>query len=53
MLRFRGWHVLLMALVPLPYVAMTAGWVFREAGRQPWVVYGLLRTEDALSDVSA
>ncbi|MGY1452384.1 cytochrome ubiquinol oxidase subunit I [Streptomyces sp. SS8] len=52
-LRFRTWHLLLMALVPLPYAAMTAGWVFREAGRQPWVVYGLLRTEDALSDVSA
>ncbi|GAA2387381.1 cytochrome ubiquinol oxidase subunit I [Streptomyces glaucosporus] len=51
--RFRAWHLLLMAVVPLPYVAMTAGWVFREAGRQPWVVYGLLRTEDALSDVSA
>ncbi|MFD1828800.1 cytochrome ubiquinol oxidase subunit I [Streptomyces desertarenae] len=51
--RFRLWHLLLMAMVPLPYVAMTAGWVFREAGRQPWVVYGLLRTEDALSDVSA
>jgi cytochrome d ubiquinol oxidase subunit I len=51
--RFRPWHVLLMAMVPVPYVAMTAGWVFREAGRQPWVVYGLLRTEDALSDVSA
>ncbi|WP_077060697.1 cytochrome ubiquinol oxidase subunit I [Streptomyces sp. MP131-18] len=48
---FRAWHVLLMALVPLPYVAMIAGWVFREAGRQPWVIYGLLRTEDAVSDV--
>ena len=42
-----------MAMVPLPYVAMTAGWVFREAGRQPWVVYGVLRTEDAVSDLSA
>ncbi|MDT0343379.1 cytochrome ubiquinol oxidase subunit I [Streptomyces litchfieldiae] len=50
--RFRVWHVVLMALVPLPYVAMIAGWVFREAGRQPWVVYGLLRTEDAVSEVS-
>jgi cytochrome d ubiquinol oxidase subunit I len=51
--RFRPWHVLLMAVVPLPYVAMTAGWVFREAGRQPWVIYGLLRTEDAVSQLSA
>ena len=51
--RFRPWHLLLMAMVPLPYVAMTAGWVFREAGRQPWVVHELLRTEDALSEMSA
>ena len=51
--RLRVWHLTLMALVPLPYVAMIAGWVFREAGRQPWVVYGLLRTEDAVSQVSA
>ncbi|THA25725.1 cytochrome ubiquinol oxidase subunit I [Streptomyces sp. RKND-216] len=51
--RLRVWHVLLMAVVPLPYVAMTAGWVFREAGRQPWVIHGLLRTEDAASQLSA
>ncbi|MFD5320576.1 cytochrome ubiquinol oxidase subunit I [Streptomyces sp. NPDC127098] len=51
--RLRVWHLTLMALVPLPYLAMIAGWVFREAGRQPWVVYGLLRTEDAVSQVSA
>ncbi|MGW3520916.1 cytochrome ubiquinol oxidase subunit I [Streptomyces hydrogenans] len=51
-LRFRLWHLVLMASVPLPYLAMTGGWVFREAGRQPWVVYGLLRTEDAVSDLS-
>ncbi|MFI8293906.1 cytochrome ubiquinol oxidase subunit I [Streptomyces sp. NPDC085614] len=51
-LRFRLWHLALMAAVPLPYLAMIGGWVFREAGRQPWVVYGLLRTEDAVSDLS-
>jgi cytochrome d ubiquinol oxidase subunit I len=28
---------------------MIAGWVFREVGRQPWMVYGVLKTEDALS----
>ncbi|MFF7180914.1 cytochrome ubiquinol oxidase subunit I [Streptomyces sp. NPDC008121] len=50
--RFRLWHLALMAAVPLPYVAMISGWVFREAGRQPWVVYGLLTTEDAVSDLS-
>jgi cytochrome d ubiquinol oxidase subunit I len=35
--------------VPLPYLANQAGWVAAEVGRQPWVVYGLLRTSDALS----
>jgi cytochrome d ubiquinol oxidase subunit I len=34
----------LMLSFPLPYIANTAGWVTAEAGRQPWVVYGLLRT---------
>ncbi|MFG3498143.1 cytochrome ubiquinol oxidase subunit I [Streptomyces sp. NPDC047928] len=50
--RFRLWHLALIAAVPLPYLAMISGWVFREAGRQPWVVYGLLKTEDAVSTVS-
>jgi cytochrome bd ubiquinol oxidase subunit I len=35
--------------VPLPYVANQFGWMTAEVGRQPWVVYGLLRTSDALS----
>jgi len=35
--------------VPLPYMANQLGWVTAEVGRQPWVVYGLLRTSDALS----
>lgn len=51
-LRFRLWHLLLIASVPLPYVAMISGWVFRETGRQPWTVYGLLRTADAVSPLS-
>ncbi|MEV4382328.1 cytochrome ubiquinol oxidase subunit I [Streptosporangium sp. NPDC049644] len=48
----RAWHVLLIAMIPLPFVSMIAGWVFREVGRQPWMVEGLLKTEDALSDLS-
>ncbi len=35
--------------VPLPYLANQVGWIAAEVGRQPWVVYGLLRTSDALS----
>ncbi|MGF6773727.1 cytochrome d ubiquinol oxidase subunit I [Paraburkholderia sp. GAS199] len=38
--------------IPLPYVAVEAGWIVREVGRQPWVVYGLLRTKDAVSTVA-
>ncbi len=32
-----------------PYIANELGWVAAEVGRQPWIVYGLLRTEDAIS----
>jgi cytochrome bd ubiquinol oxidase subunit I len=35
--------------VPAPYAANQTGWIAAEVGRQPWVVYGLLRTSDALS----
>jgi cytochrome d ubiquinol oxidase subunit I len=35
--------------VPLPYLANQLGWIAAEVGRQPWVVFGLLRTSDALS----
>ncbi|HET7265671.1 MAG TPA: cytochrome ubiquinol oxidase subunit I [bacterium] len=34
----------LMLLLPFPYIANEAGWVVTEVGRQPWLVYGLLRT---------
>ncbi|MEO3824356.1 cytochrome ubiquinol oxidase subunit I [Actinomadura sp. B10D3] len=49
LVRGRVFHVLMIAAVPLPYVAMVSGWVFREVGRQPWMVYGVLKTRDALS----
>ncbi|MCC9310104.1 cytochrome ubiquinol oxidase subunit I [Kitasatospora sp. RB6PN24] len=39
--------------VPLPFIANIAGWLFREIGRQPWAVYGLLRTDQASSHISA
>ena len=35
--------------IALPFFANFAGWILSEAGRQPWVVYGLLKTEDAVS----
>ncbi len=41
------WLIMLMA--PLPYIANTAGWMVAELGRQPWLIYGLLRTHDGTS----
>jgi cytochrome d ubiquinol oxidase subunit I len=38
---------------PLGFVAILAGWFTTEIGRQPWVAYGILRTADAASPVSA
>jgi len=35
--------------IALPYLANTSGWILTEVGRQPWVVYGYLRTSDAIS----
>lgn len=35
--------------IALPYLANTAGWMLTELGRQPWIVFGLLKTEDAYS----
>jgi cytochrome bd ubiquinol oxidase subunit I len=40
---------ILMLMFPLPYIANTAGWMTAEMGRQPWLVYGLMRTEEGFS----
>jgi cytochrome d ubiquinol oxidase subunit I len=40
---------LLLLCLPFPFVANTAGWVAAEVGRQPWLVYGLLRTSSGYS----
>ncbi len=40
-----------VASVILPHIANQAGWVSAEVGRQPWIVYNLLRTSDGLSKV--
>lgn len=48
----RWFQLLTMATAPLGFVAVLAGWTTTEAGRQPWVVYGHLRTADAVSPVS-
>ena len=44
---------LLVWAIPLPYVAIMAGWTVAEVGRQPWIVWGLMKTADAVSPVPA
>ena len=39
--------------IPLPYLGLALGWTVAEVGRQPWIVYGLMRTADAVSPVPA
>jgi cytochrome bd ubiquinol oxidase subunit I len=63
LLSFLGWRMarrnlwqknprLLRALpwaIPLPYLAIQLGWIVTEVGRQPWIVHGLMRTSDGVS----
>jgi cytochrome d ubiquinol oxidase subunit I len=44
---------LLVWSIPLPYIAIIAGWSVTEIGRQPWMVYGLLKTANGISSVPA
>ncbi|HZR68691.1 MAG TPA: cytochrome ubiquinol oxidase subunit I [Burkholderiales bacterium] len=45
----RWFQSLCVACMPLGFVAVVSGWITTEVGRQPWVVYGLMRTRDAVS----
>jgi cytochrome d ubiquinol oxidase subunit I len=45
-------HRFALAMAPAGFVAVIAGWVTAEVGRQPWVIHGLLRTEDAVSPIA-
>ena len=40
---------ILLLTLPFPYIANTAGWMTAELGRQPWLVYSLMRTADGYS----
>ena len=40
---------LLLFMTPFPYIATTAGWMTAELGRQPWLIYGVMRTAAGLS----
>lgn len=40
----------LIWFIPFPFLAGNAGWILTEVGRQPWIVYGVLRTSDGLTE---
>ncbi|MEJ2657050.1 MAG: cytochrome ubiquinol oxidase subunit I [Desulfobacterales bacterium] len=44
---------LMLLSIPLPYLACELGWTVTEVGRQPWIVYGLMKTSDAVSPIAA
>jgi cytochrome bd ubiquinol oxidase subunit I len=43
----------LVAIQPLGFIAVWLGWITAEMGRQPWIVYGLMRTSDGVSPIAA
>ena len=46
-------HRFALAMGPAGFIAVLAGWTTTEAGRQPWTVYGMLRTADSASPLAA
>ena len=50
---WRWLHRFALLMGPAGFVAVIAGWITTEVGRQPWVIYGLLRTRDAVSPIAA
>ena len=43
---------IMLFAIPLPYIAIQLGWIVTEIGRQPWIVYGVLKTANAASPVA-
>jgi cytochrome d ubiquinol oxidase subunit I len=43
---------IMLFAIPLPYIAIQAGWILAEVGRQPWIVYGMMKTADAVSPIA-
>jgi cytochrome d ubiquinol oxidase subunit I len=50
--RYPWFFRLLAWSIPLPYLANTGGWLLAEVGRQPWIVFGLMRTEEGISVIT-
>lgn len=45
----RGYLKILPWFIPLPYIATNCGWIMTEVGRQPWLVYKVMKTADGVS----
>jgi len=45
----RWWLILLVISVPLGYISIETGWMVTELGRQPWIIYRIMRVEDAVT----
>ncbi len=45
----RWWLWLVAAMTPLGFLAVEAGWTVTEVGRQPWIIYGIMKTKDAVT----
>jgi cytochrome d ubiquinol oxidase subunit I len=45
----KWWLVFIALLTPMGFIAVEAGWTVTEVGRQPWIIYGVMKTKDAVS----
>jgi cytochrome bd ubiquinol oxidase subunit I len=48
-LQKRWWLIFLGLLTPAGFIAVEAGWIVTETGRQPWIIYGILRTSESVT----
>ena len=51
--KYRWFHLVAIAMVPLAYIASESGWIVAEMGRQPWTIQDMLPTWAAVSDISS
>jgi cytochrome d ubiquinol oxidase subunit I len=52
LLTHRNFLGLVALATPLGFIAVEAGWVVTEVGRQPWIMYGIMRTADSITPMN-
>jgi cytochrome d ubiquinol oxidase subunit I len=50
-LQRKWWLIFIAGTTPIGFIAVEAGWTVTEVGRQPWIIYGVMRTKDAVSSM--